>query len=108
MKATPNFFDFIQEDSKDLTRDETRRLEDMGIKPLEPHEAWAELVDDWHADPVVSAALQTLTDKFAELWAEHYRAEYDEAWDQQVEWIVSENRPDDINAFEFFLITHYP
>lgn len=103
MKAQ-NFFDFIQEDSADLTPDETRRLQDMGIKPLEPEEAWDELVDAWYADPAVQAAVQTLTDKFEELWAQHYRAEYEEDWDQNLEWLSSEVSTDELGTFDFFLI----
>lgn len=104
MKAQTNFFDFIGEEADDLDRDDIRRLQDMGVEPIDPDEAWTEMTDEWYSDPKVEAALQTLRDRFEEIWTTHYRDEYEEDWGQKEEWFWSDADKEDIGTFGYFLI----
>ncbi len=103
MKANTNFFDFIQEDSENLTPEETGRLQDMGLEEVDPQEAWEAMTDEWYADPEVDAALTLLKTKLETVWDKYYRAEYEQEWDQLQEW-TWEAKHDEIGAFDHFLI----
>lgn len=102
MKAQ-NFFDFIQEDSEDLTPEETSRLQDMGLEVVDPQEAWESMTDEWYGDPEVDAALTLLKNKLEAVWNKWYRDEYEQEWEQQQEWMW-EAKHDDLGTFGHFLL----
>lgn len=103
MKAQSKFREFIQE-SEELSREEINRLQDMGIERLEPDEAWGEMTDEWYGDPEVQAAVALLEKKLEGLLVKWERPEYEEAWQQRIDWMWSEADKDEIGTFDYFLL----
>jgi len=106
MKNLKAFNQFIHEE---LDKDETGELKSMGFSDYSApfKERYQALVEEWGSDPEVNEAIDTLKDKFRELFAKHIDADSNddaEEIEQLRTWMYDANGIDDIGWFEYIFV----
>jgi lipoate-protein ligase A len=106
MKNLKAFNQFINEE---LDKEDRVELRSMGFSDyLAPFkERYETLVDEWSSDPEVNAAIDTLKNKFQELFEKHINSESDEdaeAIQRLRELMYETNGIDDIGWFEYIFL----
>jgi lipoate-protein ligase A len=106
MKQLKHFNQFI---SEELGKDEENELKSMGFSNYSApfKERYQALVEEWGSDPEVNEAIDTLKDKFRELFANHIDADSNddaEEIEQLRTWMYDANGIDDIGWFEYIFI----
>jgi len=106
MKNLKAFNQFVHEE---LDREDQAELRNMGFSDYSApfKERYETLVDEWSSDPEVNAAIDTLKNKFRELFEKHIDSESDEdaeELEQVKTWMYDSSGIDDIGWFEYILL----
>ena len=106
MKNLKAFNQFIHEE---LDKEDSAELRSMGFSDYSApfRERYTTLVDEWGSDPEVNAAIDTLKDRFRELFDKYIDPESDEdtqELEQVRSWMYDSSGIDDIGWFEYILL----